>query len=190
MKAIRLFSMAAVALMMCACSEDVIEQKDAPAAKGMPFKATISMGGATRTTLTENASSGLDVAWKDGDEVAICYGDGTTGYKDVFTVTPVGDGTATISGTLTGTPTQGQTVHVYYPAALVPSVDEDGVNNGSFTTPYTTQDGTLASIGDRDWREATTTFHVDGTGATLSSNVVLTSSTIIWKLNLEYAGAA
>lgn len=191
MKAIRLFSMAAVALMMCACSEDVIEQKDAPVAQGMPFKATISMGGATRTTLTENSSSGLDVAWKDGDEVAICYGDGTTGYKDVFTVTPVGDGTATISGTLSGTATQGQAVTVYYPAAMVTSVDKDGNVNGTSAAPYASQAGTLAGIGSNcDQRQATTTFHVDGTGATLSSNVDLTGSTIIWKLNLEYASAA
>lgn len=193
MKAIRLFSMAAVALMMCACSEDVIEQKEAPAAKGMPFKATISMGGATRTTMTEGTGSDAGkmlVEWKTGDEVAICYGDGTTGYKDVFTVTPVGDGTATISGTLSGTATQGQAVTVYYPAAMVTSVDNDGNVNGTSAAPYASQAGTLAGLGNCDARSATTTFHVDGSGATLSSNVKLTGSTIIWKLNLEYASAA
>ena len=85
MKAIRLFSMAALAIMMAACSSDLNEITEQPQqpqqAEGIPFKAILPAPGsdATRTALTQSGTS-ITVAWKakeegvyEGDKIALLH---------------------------------------------------------------------------------------------------------------------
>ena len=115
MKKAIIYSIAALAMMMAACtSDETSTPRDADRQQGIPFSATITTGAPTRA-LTENASGTIDAAWATGEKVALIYGD----KVDVMEVTKNDDGTATISGTLTGSPTEGSAVTVIYPASAV-----------------------------------------------------------------------
>ena len=101
MKINRLFSIAAAALMMVACSSEETALKNNPAAGSqMPFTATIAVpgsGAGTRTAYTESGTD-INVAWKVGDEIALIH----NGVKDVATVKTINsDGSATITGFIT-----------------------------------------------------------------------------------------
>ena len=193
MKAIKLFSMAVAALMMAACSsnDDVIQQQTAqPQGKKMHFTATIeapNSGATTRTTYTEDGTT-INVAWKEGDQIALIHG----GVKDVVTVgTPNGDGSAPISGDIT-VGTDGEDVVLAYPAAAVYSATPHG------TFPFTpnptcwdkahAQDGTLEFIQNNiDFRMGSGKLSVSGDPATasLKESVKMPSMISIWKLTLQ-----
>ena len=193
MKAIKLFSMAVAALMMAACSNDdnVIQQQPAqPQATKMHFTATIAApnsGATTRTTYTEDGTT-INVAWKEGDQIALIHGD----VKDVVTVgTPNADGSAPISGTIT-VGTDGEDVVLAYPAAAVSSATPYG------TFPFTpnptcwdkahAQDGTLEFIQNNiDFRMGSGKLSVSGDPATasLKESVEMPSMISIWKLTLQ-----
>ena len=79
MKTFRLFSMAALALVMAACgSEDNTLETASPAKPGLiPFSATVAplSGATTRTVYTPGtdgeSKSIINVAWKEGDQIFI-----------------------------------------------------------------------------------------------------------------------
>ena len=189
-KALKLFSMAALTLMVGACSQDVIEQ--APQDKGIHFEATISPAdgsGATRTTYTTDGTN-INVSWKVGDQIALLH----NGTKDVAEVKSVAtDGKATIACDFATTPADGEEVRLIYPAA---SVNSSGAGTGytpipAYAAKGLAQDGTLDYIAaNLDSRQSTgaPTLAVSGDKATLASDVTMQSNICIWELNLTTDG--
>ena len=194
MKTIKIFSTAALALMLAACSSEDTALNNTPAQEGqkVPFTATIAApgsGAGTRTEYTEvttgSAAGTINVVWKAGDEIALIH----NGKADVATVKTVNtDGSATITGDIT-VGTNGEAVEVCYPAAAWEWYAEKScaIRNETFVTNITTkQDGTLKYIQDNlDTRMGKGTLKVDGDKATLSDNVKLASQIAIWKLTMQ-----
>ena len=189
MKTFRLFSMAALALVMAACSNNDGEIQQPAQQQGMiPFSATIAApnsGATTRTTYTEVGTS-INVAWKNGDQIALIH----NGHKDVVTVgEPNTDGSATITGSITAPASDEEDVVLVYPAA---SIEASGSGTGitpvvAYLTKGLTQDGTLDYISDYlDSRRGNGTIISDGgSGGTLKENVKMESQIAIWKLSLQ-----
>ncbi len=177
MKTKKYFFMAALAILMTACSSDDNELTQQPAkAEGIPFTATISIGESASTrALAENGSGGLTATWAENDEVALIH----NGVIDKVTVASVSGGVATISGTITGSPTTGDAVTVIYPYDAA-----DGTTENVKAGLLAAQDGTLATIAaNYDVRKGTGTLKVSGT-ASLNGNVSLTNLFAIMKLTL------
>lgn len=172
MKTKSIMTLAAMALMMAACTSEDLTQPQTPSGKGIPFTATISGKAATRA-IKENTTDGiLETSWAKGEKVALMHG----GIVDVMEVTEVGtDGSATISGTITGSPADGDKVSLFYPASVV------DVSGGSpvVQSPeqlLAKQDGKLETIAKNyDYRMKD--------GATLK--VVLGSATLDGTVSLE-----
>ena len=197
MKTFRLFSMAAVALAMAACSnDDSALELQAPARQDgrIPFTATIAApaGDAATRTVFEEGTDGdskpiINVKWKVGDEVALIH----NGKKNVVTVDVVNetDGTATISGTIDATGTDGEAVTVVYPAAsVIAGTGATYAADVSYLIKGFQQDGTLSYIANNiDARRGTGTLKISGepAKATLDGNVTLKSGIAIWKLSLK-----
>ena len=186
MKINRLFSIAAAALMMVACSSEETALKNNPAAGSqMPFTATIAVpgsGAGTRTAYTESGTD-INVAWKVGDEIALIH----NGVKDVATVKTVNaNGSATITGFITKAENEAG-VELVYPSALVTSVTNDGpVFDNDLLGRISTQDGTLKYIQDNlDFRRAKGQLSVNETSATLKEAATMNSMHAIWKLTLQ-----
>lgn len=183
MKALRLFSMAAMALVMAACSKNDIAKEDGK----IPFSATItapSNDPSTKTTYTESGTS-INVAWKSGDQIALVHG----GVKDVVTVgTPNPDGSAPITGTIT-VGADNEDIVLVYPADLVASATGGTAytENTTVTNKFKTQAGTLAYIQNNlDIRKGTGKLAVSGASASLKENVSMASQIAIWKLTMTH----
>ena len=192
MKINRLFTIAAAALMMVACSSEDTALKNTPAAgPQMQFTATIAAPGSGATTRTEytevttgDAAGTINVAWKVGDEIALIH----NGVKDVATVEKLNaDGSATIAGFITKAENEAG-VDVCYPAALWDWDEETSgaIWNATFGSNIGAQDGTLNYIQENlDARMAKGELNVDGDKATLSASVKPASQIAIWKLTLQ-----
>ena len=193
MKTFKIFSTAALALMMAACSSEETALNNSPVQQGqkVPFTATIAAPGGnagTRTEYTEvttgDAAGTINVAWKTGDEIALIH----NGKADVVKVETVNeDGSATITGDIT-VGTDGEAVEVCYPAAAWEWNDEvkGAMKNADYIAKTTVQDGTLKYIQDNlDVRMGESKLKVDGGKATLNDNVTLASQIAIWKLTLQ-----
>ena len=135
--------MAAVALVMAACTNDDNAIQQEQQAAMIPFEATISAPGEmTRTTVSQSGDE-LLVAWKGGEEIALVH----QGIKEVVTVTALNpDGTAIISGDITAPLTENEAVELVYPARAVKTILGGAVamldNDTEFLPPYFAQDGT------------------------------------------------
>ena len=188
----KLFSIAAAALMMVACSNEDLTQQTQTKAGKMQFSATIaapSSGATTRTIYTEDTQNKkITVAWKVDDEIALVH----NGVKDVATVKTINsDGSATITGYVTGA-TNNADVRLVYPAARVGTVT-GGDDGTEYTADETvegklkTQGGTLAYIQDNlDFREDMGQLAVSETGVTLAEKAGDISPLLaIWKLTLS-----
>jgi len=192
MKTMRLFSMAAVALLMAACSnsDDFDVQKPAETAGVFHFEATIAAPNADasmRTVYTEEGST-INVKWKVGDQIALVH----NGVKDVAEVTAVdGSGNATIEATITGTPADNDDITLAYPADAVYSATPYDPfpftpNPDIFDKVKNYQDGTLAYIQNNlDLRMGSGKLAVSGGKATLKGSVSVSSLICIWKLTLQ-----
>lgn len=194
MKTVRFFSMAALAIVMAACSNDSGDNKKVSATGGIPFTATISTGGngTTRTVLTEAKDAQnkdiLTVDWKQNDKIALIYEAGGETKVSVANVDDVDNSTgkATISATLDANTTDGTAVTLRYPATSL-----DGTSHDFDTNLLTAQVGTLDKIDDDlDWREGSGTLTGVGSTATLAGEVKLQSQVVVWKLNLKNASNA
>ena len=186
MKTTKLFFMAALALMTAACSNDDNDFENPaqqPAeAQGIPFTATISMGGdkATTRALSENGS-GLTATWTVDEEVALIH----NGIIDKVTVASVSGNDATISGTIT-TDADGAAVTVIFPYSAV-DLDTKDVKADLL---YAQSGGTLADVAAKyDVRKGTGTLKVSGT-ASLNDDVTLTNQFAIFKFTLQDLSAA
>ena len=183
MKTFKLFSMAAVALMMAACSSEDIMTQQEPAKQGglVHFTATLAAptDGVMRTAYTE-VTSGTDagtikVAWEVGDEILVMNIVDPKKRGTVKVKTVNSDGSATIEGVSSDFGNNGETVGLAYPSELDIWKDK-GI----------TQDGTLSYIADNmDVRVGFGTLKVDGDKATLVDDVKMQSGIAIWKLTLQ-----
>lgn len=179
MKIRYLFSFAALAFIMAACSSDENTQESSGRnGQKLPFTATISVGDATTRSLTEATDgSAITTSWVKDEQVALIHND----VVDVMTVTAVNEETkaATIKGDITSA-TNGEAVTVVYPAS---AVDKD--TKAVKTDLLKAQDGLLATISDKlDYRTAKSTLAVSEGGSTFGSSVTLALQNAIWKLSL------
>lgn len=190
MKTIRLFSFAALALALAACSNDIDQPSQKSAGQGIPFSATISMGNAPTRVLTEDTETQtIKSAWQKGEKVALIHGK----VVDVMVVDEVAeDGQALISGELTGNPADGDAVTVVYPAFAV-----DTNTKAVKADLLAAQDGTLERLStDLNLRESsgaklkvgkTTIDGQEFTVATFAGAVFLANQIAIVKFSLTDA---
>ena len=178
MKTTKIFTIAALALMLSACSSNEIEQIDLQPnnkTEGIPFTATISIGESATTRALSESGSTLVPSWKEGDKVALIH----NGVNDEMTVESVNNGLATITGTITGDPANGDAVTIIYPSSAVDETTMDIKDN-----LLAEQEGTLAAIAEKyDVRKGTGTLCV-GTTASLYGNVSLANQFAIVKFTL------
>lgn len=194
MKMKYIFSLAALALMTAACSSDENTQpQSAPSGKTLPFRAVITAGTPVTRGLTEGDKT-ISAAWVKDEEVALVYG---TSY-DIMTVESVDDnGVATITGTVSGSPQDGDDVVVVYcgTGTTLETLEQDikgaaddeavfAVVTGSDL--FKSQSGTFAGINSAlDLRISSgAKFAVSNGSATLSETTKLTERFAIWKLGL------
>ena len=185
MKTKNIFTLAALALTMAACtSEDLTQQQSSQPepdhSKGLPFTATISGKAATRA-ITENTTDGtLETSWKVDEKVALMH----NRVVDVMTVSEVDPTTkaATITGTITSSPTDGEGVVLIYPASVVDVSGEVKTNEQLLGS----QDGTLATIAEKyDLRTCEDAkLKVVSGSATINGTVSLQNQLAIVKFSL------
>ena len=195
MKTFKIFSMAAVALCLAACSnsDDYSVQMPTQSADVLHFEAAVAAPNADATMRTVYTVDGtnIKVAWKENDEIAaiVKNSEGKL-VKTVLTVSKVNtdDGSATISGNITKPKDGEETVDLIYPADIVTVVDDGNDYRISFLKMSNgTLDGTLESIANNiDYRMADDcALTVSGDKATLTSAAKLESKLSIWKLTLK-----
>ena len=184
MKATKIFMMAALALMTAACSNDdndILTPAEQPAkAEGIPFTATISISQSASTrALTENGTK-IEATWAVDDKVALIH----NGVKDEMTVSAVNAGVATITGTITGSPSGGDAVTIIYPSDAA-----DGTTGNVKSDWLSTQDGTLKGTSgtsieeEYDVRKGSGALNASGTS--FDGTVSLTNQNAIFKLTLK-----
>ncbi len=198
MKTMKLFSMAAAALLMAACSnsDDFDVQKPAETAGVYHFEATIAAPDADasmRTVYTEVTESSdpdfkkIKVAWKVGDQIALVHNK----VVDVAEVTAVdASGNATIEADISGSPSNDELVYLAYPAdAVVSATPYDPfpfTPNPDIFDIVKEQDGTLKYIQDNlDLRMGGGLLAVSGSDVSLKGSVSIPSLICIWKLTLQ-----
>lgn len=178
MKTTKIFTITALTLMLSACSSNEFEQIELQPnnkTEGIPFTATISIGESATTRALSESGSTLVPSWKEGDKVALIH----NGVNDEMTVESVNNGLATITGTITGDPANGDAVTIIYPSSAVDETTMDIKDN-----LLAEQEGTLAAIAEKyDVRKGTGTFNVGAT-ATLYGNVSLANQFAIVKFTL------
>ena len=87
-----LLSLAAVALMMSACTQDVAEPGDYFASADGKVSVTATFSPETRTAMAANANGGLDITWVEGDAIGLFGEDATStiGTNAEYTATTAG----------------------------------------------------------------------------------------------------
>lgn len=189
MKTFRYMTIAALSLLMAACSsnDDITPGQVSTTGRGIPFTATVSRdGNTTRTVLTEDATNGtIAAAWETGDELALVYQVGSVTKVTKATVTAQSDKTATITATLDEGVTEGTAVTLIYPYDAVISDSEDPEYGTVSYGDLTVQEGTLASIADYyAICQGDGTLTIASGAASLKADVTMASKMAIWKLSL------
>ena len=190
MKTMKLFSMAAVALLMAACSnsDDFDVQKPAETAGVYHFETTIAAPDADatmRTVYTEVTESTdpdykkIKVAWKVGDKIALVH-NGVVDEAEVKTVDNV-TGKATIEANFTVIPSDNEVVYLAYPAdavanATTPYPPFPFTPNSDIFNKVRSQNGTLAYIQNNlDLRTGDGKLAVSGDKVTLQESLSIPS---------------
>ena len=199
-----IFSLAALALLMAACSSDEMAlnpaDQPAPVEQKIPFTAVISGDAAgTRALTASEDGKTITAKWEKKEKLALIHGK----QIDVLEVSEVDatTGAATISGDITS-PTNDESVFVVYVGhgsknmsqlqesltAVTEDIAEADISE-AMNPMLMTQDGTLKGISDNfDFRLATAKFTVKDNKATFASEVKMPASYAIWKLNLTTDG--
>jgi hypothetical protein len=177
--------MAALALTMTACSKDDDGLTPQPAeqqsteqttGRGIPFTATISIGEGGMTRALADGGTTLTASWAEGEKVALIH----NGVSDEMEVTSVSGGKATITGDITGSPSDGDDVTIIYPATAAKGTT--GKVKGNLLKR---QEGTLAAVSEKyDVRKGSGTLTVTGESATLTDDVEMANQYAVWKLTL------
>lgn len=189
MKTIKLFMMAALALMTAACSSDdndITTPTPQPVKpEGIPFSATISSSedATTRALSEDTENKTITAAWKTDEEVALIYTASNSTQLVVAKVTANKDGSATIKATLTGSPADGTPVEIVYPAS---AVDETTKKMKDRPTLLVKQTGSLSDISTNyDLREATGKLKIGEETASLQESVRLNSKLAILRIQAK-----
>jgi hypothetical protein len=177
--------MAALGLTLAACSkdDDALTQQPAeqqpteqPTGRGIPFTATISIGEGGTTRALADGGTTLTATWEEGEKVALIH----NGVSDEMTVASVSGGKATITGKITGSPTDGDAVTIIYPATAAKGTTGEVKGN-----LLKTQKGTLAAVSEKyDVRKGSGTLTVTGESASLKDDVAMANQYAVWKLTL------
>ena len=173
----KVFGIAALLLALAACNK--IESENGPVENivGIPFSATVSLGDNAATKALAESGSTIVATWAEGEKVALIH----NGVSDEMTVSSVSGGSATITGTITGSPSDGDAVAIIYPSTAA-----DGTTGNVKADLLTTQDGTLATLASAyDVRKGSGTLAVSSGAASLSGNVSLTNQFAIFKFTLS-----
>ena len=187
--------MAALAILMAACSDDNNSVGQSTEARGIPFTATISTGGSpTRALSGPDGSDVISATWATGDHVALVYKVGDATKVTDATVKAVDNGSgqkmATLTATLDENVTTGTDVTLIYPYSAVDQTE--GASYGKVKTDvFAHQLGTIADISTNcDLRQGTGKLTLATGSATLKENVTMASQIAIWKLTLQSGGSA
>ena len=200
----KILTIAALALMMAACSNEDTVQQPAPAAadaKTMPFRAVISADNTPTRGLSE-ATDGKSITakWEVGEQIALIHGK----TIDVVEVKSVDAGFATLNGDITNY-VANEAVYLVYVGTQSGAMDDfktELLQTSSSSTAITvemikdyfnvmsqSQDGTLKTINEGlDYRLGTSTLTKTGNFVTLSTSPTLSSQFAIWKLLLTTDG--
>lgn len=173
----KVFGIIALAAALVACNK--IESENGPVENivGIPFSATVSLGDNAATKALAESGSTIVATWAVDEKVALIH----NGVSDEMTVSSVSGGVATITGTITGSPSDGDAVAIIYPSTAA-----DGATGNVKADLLTTQDGTLATIASAyDVRKGSGTLAVSSGAASLSGNVSLTNQFAIFKFTLS-----
>lgn len=186
MKTTKIFMMAALALMMTACSNDDNDQTaPKPNADGeitVTAKINVNDGSALTRAVADNGTtitSGLAV----DEEIAVLFSDGTDNLKRTATVKSIAAGTATIEFTIPSTLADGTACTLVYPATAANAANTDVDTYANLN--LTAQTGALGA--SLDVRKGTATILNDGTTASLSGTPSLVAQFAIFKLKLGSA---
>ena len=109
----KVFGIAAMLLALAACNKIETNVQPVENNEGIPFSATISVGNNATTKALAESGSTIVATWAVDETVALIH----NGVKDEMTVSAVNEGVATITGTITGSPSDGDAVTVIYPAS-------------------------------------------------------------------------
>lgn len=206
MKTKQFFSLAALALMMAACSsDDIATSQSDTKVRTVPFKAVISADAGTRGLSEATDGNTITVDWEKDEQVALVHGLNI----DILKVESVDGGNATISGDITD-PTDGESVFVVYAGQsseamsdfkdiLEAYADDQGLtayseaninlileNQFEAKVSGGALDGTVESISQLvDQRLGSGALAVSDKGASFKDNVKLTTKYAIWKLSLS-----
>ena len=188
-----LISMSALC-MLAACTPAQKPEIQEPTENVIHFTATLAPKGENPlskaiTTGTEGGKEVLNVAWAEGEEIAVYYqtsGDPATATATVQSVT---NGVATITADLTGA-INGGSVSLVYPATL-----HNGTGGIDDSQLMNNQNGLLRSGNknisniskDFDAATATGTITVSGSEATISGTVAMQNRVCILKITLGFS---
>ena len=177
MKAMRLFSMAALAASVAivgACS--IEQQPDSGTLNNVSLVATISPKTASTRLLTDPGNGTITSDWSVGEEIWVYYNNTSSEFVETMaTVTAVNsDGSAIITATLAN-PVSCNASFGYPFSSYTLNGDKD---------IYKDQKGTLADVSDNfDIIFGAGDIVVDGTTATLPTGVEMKHETSIWRLS-------
>ena len=175
----KVFGIAAILLALAACNKVETEIQPIDNAEGIPFSATISVGNNAATKALAESGTTIVATWAVDETVALIH----NGVKDVMTVSAVNEGVATITGTITNSPSDGDAVTVIYPASAA-----DGTTGNIKADLLYAQNGLLTGGGsiaaNYDARKGTGTLKVSGT-ASLNGNMTLDNQFAIFKFTTK-----
>ena len=176
----KVFGIAAMLLALAACNKVETEVQPVENNEGIPFSATISVGNNTDTKALAESGTTIVATWAVDETVALIH----NGVKDEMTVSAVNAGVATITGTITGSPSNGDAVTVIYPASAA-----DGTTGNIKADLLYEQNGLLTGAGsiatNYDARKGTGTLKVSGTTASLNGNMTLDNQFAIFKFTTK-----
>lgn len=185
MKTTKIFMMAALALMMTACSNDDNDQTaPKPNADGeitVTAKINVNDGSALTRAVADNGTtitSGLAV----DEQIAVLFSDGTDNLKRTATVKSIAAGTATIEFTIPSTLVNNTACTLVYPATAAKA---DNTDVDTYANLLSAQTGALGA--SLDVRKGTATILNDGETASLSGTPSLAAQFAIFKLTLGSA---
>lgn len=180
----KIFGFIAMALALAACNKNEMNVQSVENNEGIPFSATISVGNNAATRALTESGSDIVATWAAGEKVALIH----NGVNDEMTVSSVSGGVATITGTITGSPSDGDPVTVIYPSSAA-----DGTTGNVKADLLYAQNGLLTGTGSiaekYDVRKGAGTLKVSGT-ASLNGNVSLTNQFAIFKFTIKKATVA
>lgn len=183
MKTTKIFMMAALALVMTACSNDDNDQTALkPNADGeITVTATIDVndGSALTRAVADNGTtitSGLAV----DEQIAVLFSDGTSNLKRTATVKSITAGTATIEFTIPSALANNTACTLVYPATAAKA---DNTDVDTYANLLAAQTGALGA--NLDVRKGTATILNDGTTASLSGTPSLAAQFAIFKFTVK-----